>query len=148
VRERERERKKTLDDGDTSWSPGMLAGNCLGWAGLKEGEDVPVGKWTTGRKETLSQRKRCCKHSPWKKRNSDALLGYSGQTALRREQCGVFALCRNCWATEASGHARNGKLQIVSAYCYATALWMPSHTRLWCETVKQGAFSASPIDSL
>jgi hypothetical protein len=34
---RERERKKTLDDGDTSGSPGMLAGNRLGRAGLKEG---------------------------------------------------------------------------------------------------------------
>jgi hypothetical protein len=39
--------------------------------------------------ETLSQRgeKRHCKYRPWKKRNGNTPLGYSGRTALRREQC-------------------------------------------------------------
>jgi hypothetical protein len=75
--------------GDTSGSSGTLEGNCLGQAGLKEGADVAVG-------ETQSQKKgRHCKHSPRKKRNSDAPLGYSGQTALRWEQCGVFMPCKN-----------------------------------------------------
>jgi hypothetical protein len=40
-----------------------------------------------GKKKTLQEQ-----HS--KKRNGDAPVGYSGQTALRREQCDVFALCR------------------------------------------------------
>jgi hypothetical protein len=77
--ERERERERTLDDGDTYGSPGTLAVNSLGRAGLKEAADVAVGKQTMGRKETPSQRKRrYCKHSPWKKRNGDVLLGYLG----------------------------------------------------------------------
>jgi hypothetical protein len=64
---------------------------------LKEGVDVVVGERIMGRKKTLSQRKRkCCKHSPREKRNSDAPLGYSGRTALRREQCGIFMPCKNC----------------------------------------------------
>jgi hypothetical protein len=43
-REKEREKKrKTLDEGDTSGSPGTLAGNRSGRAGLKEGADVAVG---------------------------------------------------------------------------------------------------------
>jgi hypothetical protein len=40
---REREKGRTSDDGDTSGSSGMLAGNRSGQAGLKEGADVAVG---------------------------------------------------------------------------------------------------------
>jgi hypothetical protein len=57
VREREREKGRTLDDGDTSGSPGTLTVNRSKRAGLKEGADIAVGKRTTGRKETPSQRK-------------------------------------------------------------------------------------------
>jgi hypothetical protein len=82
--EREKETGRTLDDGDTSGSPGTLAVNRSGRAGLKEGANVEVGEWPP------SQRKRRrCKHSPRKKRNGDAPLGYSWRTALKREQCNV-----------------------------------------------------------
>jgi hypothetical protein len=43
-RERERERERTLDDGDTSGSPGNLEVNRSGRAGLKEGVVVAVGE--------------------------------------------------------------------------------------------------------
>jgi hypothetical protein len=45
-RERQRERKKTFDDGDTSGSTGTLARNRSGRAVLKEGADVTVGEWS------------------------------------------------------------------------------------------------------
>jgi hypothetical protein len=35
------------------------------------------------------------KHSPRKRRNGDTAIGYSGQAALRREQCGIFAQSKN-----------------------------------------------------
>jgi hypothetical protein len=72
MREREREREsKTLDVCDTTGYPGNLTVNGSGRAGLKEGADVVVGKWTTrkaeqpqeavattaiGRKETVMHR--------------------------------------------------------------------------------------------
>jgi hypothetical protein len=31
---------------------------------------------------------------------NDTLIGYSGQTALRRDQCGIFAQSKNCGAKE------------------------------------------------
>jgi hypothetical protein len=40
------------------------------------------------------EKKGLCKHSPGKKRNGDTWLAYSGRTALKREQYGVFAPCK------------------------------------------------------
>jgi hypothetical protein len=40
-----------LDDGDTSGSSSTLTVNRSGRAGLKEGADVEVGKWTTRKTE-------------------------------------------------------------------------------------------------
>jgi hypothetical protein len=42
-REIKREKRRTLDDGDTSGSPGTLAGNRSRRAGVKEGADIAVG---------------------------------------------------------------------------------------------------------
>jgi hypothetical protein len=44
MREREREKAKTLDDDDTTGSPGNLTVNRSVRAGLKEGADVAVGE--------------------------------------------------------------------------------------------------------
>jgi hypothetical protein len=65
----------------------------------KEGTVAMVGEWLPqpGKKpqeeipspEQIEKRRRC-KRSPRKKRNGDTPLGYSGQTAFRREQCGVL----------------------------------------------------------
>ena len=57
---------------DTTGSSGTLAGNRSRRAGLREGADVAVGERTTGRKG-----------------NGDVLLGCSGRTTFRREQCDV-----------------------------------------------------------
>jgi hypothetical protein len=41
------------------------------------------------------ERKRRCKSKPQNKRNGDTPLGYSGRTALRREQCDEMPESRN-----------------------------------------------------
>jgi hypothetical protein len=95
-REWEREKAKTLEDDDTTGSPGNSTVNRSGRAVLKEGADVAVGKRT--RKETPRERKRRrWEHSPRKKRNGEAPLGYSGRTALRRKQCDMST---HCWVTQ------------------------------------------------
>jgi hypothetical protein len=57
----------------------------------KGAEDVTAGEkllpGLTGQKEDAARR-------AFKEKERDAPLGYSGRTALRREQCDVFALWR------------------------------------------------------
>jgi hypothetical protein len=47
------------------------------------------------RRKNTETKERHCKHSPRKKRNDDTPLGYSGRTALRREQCDGLPESRN-----------------------------------------------------
>jgi hypothetical protein len=69
------------------------------WQWLESDHHNPEKKPTRGNK-------RCCKHSPRKKRNGDTPLGYSGWTALRREQCNKMPESQNrgatSWATDRS----------------------------------------------
>lgn len=90
-RRRERERKITLDDGDTSGSPGRFAGNRSGRAGLKQEADVAVGVWSSQERPKHKKTPR----AEISERTSDTPLGYSGRRALRREQCKVFVPCKN-----------------------------------------------------
>jgi hypothetical protein len=76
---------------------GNLSGNRSGRAGLKQGADVAVWKWSprkkpNNRKESDADH-RHRKHSARKK--GDTPLGYSGRIGLSREQCGVFTPCKN-----------------------------------------------------
>jgi hypothetical protein len=68
----------------------------LGTSTLQEGAVVADGEWSQqpGKEKptggnTKPEKRRRCKHSPHKKRYGDTSLGYSGQTALRREQYNV-----------------------------------------------------------
>jgi hypothetical protein len=85
-----------------------LSGNRSGRAGLKEGADVAVREWSPQKKPNHRKEgdidHRRCKHSPQKKGRVTP-LGCSAWTALRREQCGVFTPCKNCWVTKTSKHA-------------------------------------------
>ena len=76
---------------DTTGSSGMLAGNRSRRAGLREGADVAVGERTTGRKG-----------------NGDVLLGCSGRTTFRREQCDVDG------ATGSRGHVNSAFSRVTS----------------------------------
>jgi hypothetical protein len=40
------------------------------------------------------------KQNPWGVRNGDTSIGYSWRVALRRQQCGIFALSNNCGSRE------------------------------------------------
>jgi hypothetical protein len=60
----------------------------LGTSWSEEGADVAVGEGSL-RKEP-SHKKEMLQAQPSEERNGEAPLGYSGQTALRREQCGVY----------------------------------------------------------
>jgi hypothetical protein len=88
VRERERKKAKTLNDGDTPGSTGNLEVNCSGRAGLKEGAVVVVGEWSP-QEEEPNHKKTVQAQPSEKKRNGDAPLGYLGQTALKWEQCNM-----------------------------------------------------------
>jgi hypothetical protein len=59
------------------------------WKWLESGHHNPEKKQQTRGNTVPERKRRCCKHSPWRKRNVDIPLEYSGRTALRREQCGV-----------------------------------------------------------
>jgi hypothetical protein len=67
----------------------------LGTNAYKERAVAMVGEWSpqTGkkhkRKHRARKKKRRCKRSPRKEKNGDTPLGYSGRTALKREQCSV-----------------------------------------------------------
>jgi hypothetical protein len=77
-------------ESETNGSSGKLTGNRSRWAGLKKGGDVAVGELKTGRKKNAKQgKKKMLQEQHLKKSNGDAPLGYSGRTALRREQCDV-----------------------------------------------------------
>jgi hypothetical protein len=56
---------------------------------LKEGADAAGREQTTGRKETQKQKKTLQAQTS-KGGKGDTPLGCSGQTALRREQCGML----------------------------------------------------------
>jgi hypothetical protein len=58
------------------------------WQWLESGYRNPE---KNHKRKHRTRKRRCCKRSPRKKRNRDTPLGYSGRTALRREQCGVPA---------------------------------------------------------
>jgi hypothetical protein len=78
---------KVRSECGTTGSSGTLAGNCSRRAGFKKGADVTAGEVTTrGATETTGD---TASTATEKKRNGDAPLGYSGRTALRREQCDV-----------------------------------------------------------
>ena len=70
-------RVKVMDEWDTTGSSGELKGNRSKRVGLKKGAVVTAG-------EQMLQ------EQPPKQRNGDAPLGYSGRTALRREQCDML----------------------------------------------------------
>jgi hypothetical protein len=55
---------------------------------LKEGADVPSREQKSGRKETLQQKK-TLQGQTSKGGKGNTPLGYSGRSALRREQCDV-----------------------------------------------------------
>jgi hypothetical protein len=90
VSERERVKKEetTVDDCDTHGSTGNLAANRLGRAGLKKGAKVAVEEDHRG--GTVPQESDVTDTALGRKRNGDALLGYSRRIALRREQCDVY----------------------------------------------------------
>jgi hypothetical protein len=68
-------------------SSDKLTGNRSRRAGLKKGADEAVGERKTGRKNEEQDRRKTLQEQPSRKRTGDAPLGYSGRTALRREQC-------------------------------------------------------------
>jgi hypothetical protein len=78
---------KAMSECETTGSSGKLTGNCSRRAGLKEGADVAVGERKTGRKNEEQDKRKTLQEQPSRKRTEDAPLGYSGRTALRREQC-------------------------------------------------------------
>jgi hypothetical protein len=74
---------------ETTGSSCKLTENRSRRAGLKKGADVADGERKTGRKNAEQGKKKTLEEQHSKKRNGDAPLGYSGRTALRREQCDV-----------------------------------------------------------
>jgi hypothetical protein len=98
-----RDREKEDENFGWLWKPGLtenLSGNRSGWAGLREGADVAIWKWSP-RKKPNNRKEGNPDHRHHKKRSmeerkGETLLGCSGWIALRREQCAVFVPCKNC----------------------------------------------------
>jgi hypothetical protein len=86
---------------EINWTDWKLSSEPLGTSWSKEGAGVVDGEWSP-RKEA-SHRKVMLQAQPSEEKNGEAPLGYSGRTALRREQCNLDdeALLGNDPASEA-----------------------------------------------
>jgi hypothetical protein len=83
--------RKPLDD--TSGSTGTLAVSYSGQAVLRREQWECSENEHHEKKDNLQEDIEST--APEKGRKDDTPLGYSGLTALRREQCGIFAPCKN-----------------------------------------------------
>jgi hypothetical protein len=114
--------------GSTPRSAGILSGSCSGRAALEGGADVAVGEdhSVTGKWRH--------EHSPRKKRNGEAPLGYSGRTALRREQCDMS---NYSWVAQLV--SRHRKVNKISAQtrCHATLLEYGSYATCRGDVTRQ-----------